>query len=429
MSSILEPPQVSSAADAPAPSRNTLELLSLLVLAREHRRWLAKVIAIGFLAATAIAFLIPKQYKSTAQVMPPDPQVLSGTTALGVMTGATLPIGAGIGGLLGARTPGATCVGILQSRTVQDSLVNRFDLRHVYGMKYAVNLRKKLAKRSTIDEDRKSGIITITVTDNDPERARQLARGYVEELDKLVAKLSTSAAGRERAFLEERLKSVKLELDATSRELSEFSSRNATLNIQDQGKSMIDAAARLQGELIAAESELRGLEAIYTGENVRVQAAQARVGELRRQLRRLSGVGDKANAADLKADDLYPSLRKLPLLGVSYYDLYRRSKMQETIYEILTKQYEVAKVQEAKETPVVKLLDDPELPERKSFPPRLLIMILGTLMSAFGAVAWLLVREFWVVANESEHPVKALGMALWRFCRNRDVLPPAQQTL
>ena len=423
MSSTLEAPQALSTAEPPAASRNTLELLSLLVLAREHRGWLAKITVIGLVAATAIAFLIPKQYESTAQVLPPDPQVLSGTTALGVMAGITLPTGPAIAAGLAARTPGATCVGILQSRTVQDSLIARFDLLHVYSLKYEIDARKKLAKRSAIEEDRRTGIISITVADNDPQRARELARAYVEELDKLVAKLSASAAGRERAFLENRLQSVKADLDATSRQLSDFSSRNATLNIQEQAKTTIEAAAKLQGELIAAESELRGLQAMYTGENVRVQTMQARVGELRRELHRLSGGGDQTAGAELKADELYPSLRKLPLLSVNYYDLYRQYKMQETIYEILNKQYEVSKIQEVKETPVVKLLDDPELPEKKSFPPRMLIMLFGTALALIGGMAWLVAGELWR-ATDDNHPFKLMIRELLHFIGRRRNAPP-----
>ena len=124
---------------------------------------------------------------------------------------------------------------------------------------------------------------------------------------------------------------------------------------------MVEAAATLQGQLIAAESELQGLKQIYTDSNPRVRSLNARVDELKRQLDKLGGKGESmTEASDQPGDSLYPSIRKLPLLGVTYADLYRRTMIQEAVLETLTKEYEIAKVQEAKEIPTVKVLDAAE---------------------------------------------------------------------
>src|SRR5207248_176243 len=145
--------------------------------------------------------------------------------------------------------------------------------------------------------DRKSGIITITVTDRDPHRAAALAQAYVNELDALVAQVSVSSARRERMFLEERLKAVKIDLDQASQDLSQFSSKNGTIDLKEQGRAMVEGAAKLQGELIAAESELKGLMQIYAPNNVRVRSVQARVTELRSDLDKIGGSPDAENAA------------------------------------------------------------------------------------------------------------------------------------
>jgi uncharacterized protein involved in exopolysaccharide biosynthesis len=134
---------------------------------------------------------------------------------------------------------------------------------------------------------------------------------------------------------------------------------------------------------------------------MRVREVRGRVDELQSQLRKMSGVGDNVNGADLKSDQLLPSVRKLPLLGFTYYDLYRQVTMQETIYEMLTKQYELAKIQEAKEIPPVKVLDEPDVPERKSSPHRMLIVLLGFLVSAFASIAWITAPELWNTARGS----------------------------
>ena len=372
-------------------------LVVKLRLLWKERRFLTRAAVAGLLLGTLLAFLSPKRFESTTQLMPPDSQSSSGMAMLAALSAKTgSGLGAYAGDLLGLKSSGALFIGILRSRTVQDRLVERFDLKKVYGARLEEAARRSLAENTAISEDRKSGIITITATDRDPQRAAAMAEAYVEELDRLVSELSTSSAHRERVFLEERLTAVKQELDQASKEFSQFASKNTAIDIKEQGRAMVDAAATLMGELIATESELKGLEQIYTPNNVRVRSVQARIAELRKQLEKMGGKeGTGTNNAATASDSLYPSIRKLPLLGVTYADLYRRTKIQEAVYETLTQEYELAKVQEAKETPSVKVLDVARVPERKSFPPRLLIMSLcaflalaGATLIAFGKSRW-----------------------------------------
>jgi uncharacterized protein involved in exopolysaccharide biosynthesis len=374
-----------------------VEIVQWLRLLWDSKRLMGRAIVAGLVIGTLLAFLIPKRYEATTRLMPPDNQPNSGLTMMAALMAKT---GNGLGGLgadlLGLKSTGALFLGILRSRTVEDRLVQKFNLKEVYSARLDEDARRRLDESSGMSEDRKSGIITITVTDRVPERAAAIAQAYVEELDRLVAELSTSAAHRERVFLDERLKVVKRDLDQSSKEFSEFSSRNGTIDIKEQGRAMVEGAATLQGQLIAAESELSGLEQIYTQQNVRVRSLQARVEELRRQLEKLGGKGDLTADGTGKPDDsMYPSIRKLPLLGVTFADLYRRTRIQEVVFETLTQQDELAKVQEAKETPSVKVLDVARVPERKSFPPRLLIMFLCTLVAASAGVAWILGRAWW----------------------------------
>jgi capsule polysaccharide export protein KpsE/RkpR len=377
----------------------------------------------GLIGSTVIAFLLPNRYESTASLMPPDTQSITGGALMGAMTGAAMPSAASglTSTLLGAKSTGATFVGMLQSRTAKDDLINRFDLRHVYRVKGYREARLKLADCTAVKNDNTTGIITITVTDNDPRRARDLASGYIDELNVLVNQLSTSSARRERIFLEERVKAVKGDLDSVAAQLSQFSSRNGTLDMQNQGKAMLDAASHLQGELIVTESELRSLESIYGDSNVRVRAAEARAGELRSQLRKISGAEEDRNAAALDPDQLYPSLRKLPLLGVTYYDLSRRMSVQESVYEILTKQYELAKVQEAKEIPSVKVLDQPVLPERESSPHRLQIMLAGMLVALLLAAIGQYAQTSWQAMDVND-PRRILASDVLSVAKARAVV-------
>jgi len=374
-----------------------------------HRRFFLRTAVASLIISTFIAFLIPKSYTSSTELMPPDPQSTSGMAmmaALAAKTGGDL--GTVAGDLLGLKSSGALFIGVLRSQTSQDRLIQQFDLRKVYGTRLMVDARTSLDGNTAISEDRKSGIITISVTDHSPQRAQALASAYVDQLNSLVSELSTSSAHRERVFLEERLKVVKQDLDDASNQLAQFSSKNSTLDIQQEGKAMLDAAGTIAGQMIAAQSELEGLRQIYTDNNSRVRALNARVAELRKQLEKLGGgeaknadsaaapSGQAADPAPAQVGGLpYPTIRNLPLLGAKYADYYRRAKIQETVYELLTEQYELAKVQEAKETPSVKVLDPARIPERKSFPPRLQIMLLGTLLGSAVSLIWVLGSARW----------------------------------
>jgi capsule polysaccharide export protein KpsE/RkpR len=370
-----------------------------------RRGLILRATTIGLVVSTLFAFLLPRSFTSTTQLMPPDPQSASGLAMMvGLASKNGNSLGSMAGDLLAAKSTGALFIGVLRSETSEDRLVQQFDLRKVYGERFVVDARAILDDRTSISEDRKSGIITISVVDRSPQRAAALANAYVDELNSLVAELSTSAAHRERVFLEERLKVVKQDLDDASNQLAQFSSKNSTLDPKEEGRAMLDAAAHLAGEMIAAQSELEGLRQIYTDTNPRVRSLSARVAELRRELQKVGGMkGDVAKdggQSGAPSEDMpYPSIRSLPLLGAKYTDYYRHVRIQETVYELLTEQTELAKVEEAKETPSVKILDPGKIPEKKSSPHRLLLMVLGPFLGFASSMIWVFGVMIW---NESD---------------------------
>ncbi len=388
----------------------------------ERRQAVSRCTGAGLMLSTLIAFLIPKQFESSAHLMPPDQANAGAGMALlaASSNNAGSSLGTLAGGLLGLKSSGALFIGILQSRTVQDDIVGKFHLQQVYRDRYVEDARKELAKNSGVFEDRKSGILTIQVTDTDARRATAIAQEYTAELNRVVNQMSTSSAHREREFLEERLKAVQLDLADAEKEFSQFASRNAAIDIQAQGKAMIEGAATLQGQLIAAQSELEGLKQVYTDDNVRVRSVHAQMVELKNQLGRIGGENESAGSSprSIPSDSNYPSIRKLPLLGVTYADLYRRTKVQEAVFETLTREYELAKVQEVKETPSVKVLDPASVPEEKSFPPRLLIIFLGTCMAFVAGMAWLFLNSFWD-ETDPEDPRRVFALEVYRSAASR----------
>ena len=396
--------------------------LARLRLVWGRRRFLAQAAGLGMLSFALIAFLIPSRYKSTTRLMPPDQNSGSGMGMLAALAGRMTPGGPGLAGIagdvLGVKGSGALFIGILQSRTVQDDLIAKFDLRKVYRDRRWEDARAELQANTEIDEDRKSGIISVRVIDKNPQRAAAMAGEYVEELNRVVTQLNTSSAHRERVFLEDRLNQVKQDLESAEKDFSEFASKNTAIDIPAQGKAMIEAAATLEGQWIAAQTELESLRQMYTNNNVRVRATQARVDELRRQLQKLGGTSDTDSpTGDQAGQSLYPSIRKLPLLGVNYGDLYRRTKIQEAIFETLTQEYELAKVEEAKETPSVRVLDPANVPEKKSSPHRLWIILGGTVSCFLAGMAWMLGGSTWA-GIDPDDPGKVLAQEVFATIRS-----------
>jgi len=383
----------------PAERRASRErTVARLQLLWEHRRFLVKAFVGGVTVSLVLALLTPYEYRSTARLMPPD----QSGNGLAILAGLSEKSNSNslaslAGNILGTKTSGDLFLGVLQSRTVRDDIIGKFDLRKVYREQRWENARDKLARHTDLSTDRKSGIIIIEVSDRTPQRASAIAQEYIDELNRVLATQDTSAAHRERVFLEQRLQEVKQNLEVAEDKFSDFASKNAALDIPTQGRAMVAATASLQGELIAARTELQGLRQIYTDNNVRVRSTQARIDELQRQLGKMDsgssdsrgGSGGSGAASSQANSSFYPSFRKLPALGVTYADLLRNTKVQEAVFEVLTQEYELARVEEAKELPSVKVLDAPNIPERQSFLPRFLLILVGGLLVLAVGIGWI----------------------------------------
>ncbi len=370
------------------------------------RKFLSKVVVGGFLLSTLVVFLLPNQYESTTRIMPPE-QASGGAAMLAALVGrgqAAGGLASLAGGLFGGRGNGALFVDLLRSGTISGHLIDRFQLQHVYSKRYVVDTAKKLARKTSISEDAKSGVITIAVEDTERGRARDLAQAYVDELNALVVKVNTSSARREREFIEQRLQTVGLELQQAQLEMSDFSTKNAAIDIKEQTRAMVDADAKLQGLLVASESELDSLEQIYGNQNARVRAAEARVGVLRRELARDTDGAPPGISSDQTGNSAlsYPALRQLPALAVPWANLYRRVRIEETVYEMLSAQYETARIEEAKSIPAVSVIDPAGWPEKKSSPHRLILILVSTLIALVASCLFLLVQRSWVGVDDTD---------------------------
>ena len=359
----------------------------------------------GLVLGTALGLLRHKKYTATLQVMPPDAAALSTTSTLAALSGNPLAGGlGGGGGLLSSRTPGSTVLGVLGSPAVQDALVERFHLTNVFGLDYPQDARARLLGMTDLDEDKKSGILSVAVTYRDPALARDIANGYIVVLDKVLSDVNTSTAHRERVFLEERLGSLKTEVSSLEYQLSAFSTSTGTLNPQAQGQALIEVVSKVQSELGLARADLSSLRAVYTDNNARVQAARARLASLEGQLAGLggaaaatvtpvraiaSGFDEQDSGTATHSTQALPTIRQLPNLGVTYANLTQRLTAEQAVYATLTRQYELARVEEAKEIPSVKVLSPAQLPSKPSSPTVLFTAL--TSCFAFTATCFVLV--------------------------------------
>jgi len=391
-------------AEMQASFQSAPRLLYNLHVLWSSRTLLMRVTSIAFIVSVVVVFIIPKMYTSQARIMPPErsgsnPAMLA---ALAQRATNNEILGGLAMSLLGGHNNGALFVDLLQSSSVSGRLIDRFQLLSVYHKRYRVDAAKVLARRTRISQDKKSGVLTITVEDTDPVRAHDLAQAYLDELNVVVNRTSHSTAHEERVFIAKRLVKVKEKLSRAQEALSEFSSSYTAIDLKEQARATVESEAKAQGELIAAQSGLDSLEQLYGDDNIRVRAAEARIASLKHDLEKMGGSPaplPAVTAADADKAPPYLPLRQVPRLAVPYENFYREVQVQEAVYNLLTQQYEIARIQEAKDVPVVNVIDAPGIPEKKSFPPRTLLTLALTVVALFIASLVLLGRHYWLLLD------------------------------
>ena len=369
-------------------------------------RWrlVACIVLVGILLSLVNAIRQPNIYTSTTTLMPPSDGSSYGGL-MGMISGESAAASLG-GDELGLGGAGELYASILTSRNVEDGVVARLNLVKYFNVNDEATARKLLNGQVSADIDRKSGIITVAVHETNAAMAAKIAETMVEELNRVLSDDSTSSARQERIFLEGRVSEIKQQLDETALALSEFSKKNRTIDAASQAKSMIDTGIRMQGELMDGKSQLAGLRQIYSEDNSRVKAMEARVSELQQEIDEMGGtsVGGKVGANNSG----FPSATQLSTLGVPYYDLQRKMMVEQAVWEALTKQYEAAKVDEAKSMPVARVLDAANVPKSKSGPIRSVIMVVGTLVSFVVACLLVVGLKFWEQMDPQVEPKKLI---------------------
>jgi uncharacterized protein involved in exopolysaccharide biosynthesis len=359
-----------------------LRLMDLLTLLGQQKKLvLGMPVLCGAIALTASLLMTPT-FNSTVTVMPPEQKQNSMAAMLGQLGGV-----ASLAGLGAMKTPSDLYVGLLDSRTVADNLIKRFSLQQRYAKKTVEEARRELSAMHSISSGKKDGMISITVSDRDAQFAANLANAYVEELMKLSQTLNLTEAAQRRAFLEKQLKEAKDSLANAEVALRETQERTGMLQPDAQVKEIISNAAQLKGTIAAKEVELRTMRSFATASNPAYLRAQEELHGLQAQLAKL-----EKNQPTSQGDFMVPTSR-IPGVAVDYLRRVRDVKYYETIFGLLAQQFEMAKIDEARDVSSIQVLDKAVPAERKSKPQRLLITMAGLIGGAIFGIGIALIRN------------------------------------
>ena len=376
-----------------------INLMDLLLVIAKHNRFIIKLTLSVAVLAVIYALLQPNIYTAKTVILPPQQGASTASMLLGQLGGL-----AGLaGGAAGIKSPNDLHIGMLKSRTIADVLIKRFDLQTLWEAKTMEATRKAL-QGSTVIASGKDGFITIEYSDKDPQFAATIANAYVEELDRLNSTLAVTEASRKRLFFERQLKGSRANLDAAENALKQTQERTGLIQLEKQGGAMIEAVANVRAQIAAKEVELAGMGAFATPQNPDYRQIQQVIVGLRVQLTKL-----EANSA---GSDIKVPTGKLPETGLEFLRKTREFKYQETLFELLSKQFEIAKIDEAKDASLIQVVDKALVPEQKSKPKRSLIVILATMMAFFIGILLAFFRE--ASARASLDPASAERMSLLR---------------
>ena len=380
-----------------------INLLDLFFVVLKHKRVILLVCMIALVLMCGITLLMPNIYIATARILPPQENNSGLSAALGSMGDLAALAGISVGG-----TTGELYVGMLHSRTILDAIIDEFDLINIYETEYRLEAYKALEDHVNISLDSNDGIISVSIEDENSQRAADMANRFVDELKNLNVQINLGAAGRERLFLQNRLIQVKKDLSVAEEKLKTFQEANKAIRIDDQASAIIGAIADLKAEVTKRKVELGVLLSYQTEENLQVKALKETISQLNMQIEKL-----EQNPTDKqKASDIFIATSQVPELGLQYARLLREFKIQEALYELMTKQFELAKINEARDTSTLQVLDEAVAPDKKSKPKRSMIVLLVTFLSGVMAVFFAFIWEF-LQKLKSEDPER------WLYLRNQ----------
>ena len=388
----------------PSEQPTEFRMLELLIVLAKRKRFILKSLAVGVLAGVAVALVMTKRYEATTRILPPQQSQSIATAMLSQLGPLAALAGKDVGGL---HTTSDLYVALLKSRTIADELIKKFSLMQVYGKGTLVDTRKQLEERTEIQAG-KEGVISIAVRDRVPERAADLANSYVDQLRTLTQTLAVTEAGRRRMFFEHEVQGTSDDLAKAELALKQTQETTGMLQLDSQAKAMIEAYMTLRAQVAAKEAEVEAMRSFATPENPDLVRAQHEVAALRGEVANFERGQGGRSVANVP-------LSGVPGAGLEYLRRLREVKYREALFELLIKQYEVARIDEAKDAAIIQVVDKAVRPEVqvRDWLIRLLIALLVVALALLGAVIAVFVME--AVERAKENSQYAAHLQLFKF--------------
>jgi tyrosine-protein kinase Etk/Wzc len=369
-----------------AAASQEVHLLDLLIVLSKRRKFIVLfTVSVAILAAITV-LLLPSEYTAETLVLPPGQNSSMSSALLGQLSGSSA-LASAAGASLGIKNPGDMYVSLFHSRTVEDAMVQRFGLMARYRTKKMIDARKAFEKHSKVTLGTKDGLITISVEDRDPNMAAEIANGYVDQFRKLSANLAITEASQRRMFFEQQLKEANESLTNAEDAMKRTQQSTGVLQVDSQARSLIESAAVLRGQIVSQEVQLQGMRSYATEDNPQVVTAEQQLAALKGQLAKLSG-----SDANSSSEIIVPK-GNIPAAGMEYLRKLRDVRYYETIEQLIAKQFEMAKLDEARQGAIVQVADVAVPPDKRSFPKRTITVIVATLLAFLFACGWCLLAN------------------------------------
>lgn len=370
-------------------TEGTLDVTALLL-----RRWPALVVGalLGLAAGVVYGFVAPEWYSATLTVVPSQHSQDSAAMALA----AKLPAG-----LDAFSTDVQRIQAVLASNSVADEVIVKFKLQDRYSNEHIEQTREALRKHCGSNVDRRSGVVSLTCEDKDPKTAMEMAAYFGEIGNKVFGRISVSSAREERKFLEEQVLKARHDVDESSQKLREFQEQHKVVDLPEQSKAVISAMASIKGEMISKQLELSYLTSFSSRTEASVVQLQQQIAIMESKLKQLEDAQEATvpaktgSAAGSGSASFFPDAMTVPELRFQLEQLMREQKIQETVFSLMTQRYEMAKVDEARDTSTFQILDNPTVPTYRSRPDRKRIAIFGVIGGLVLAAAFIVVPVWW----------------------------------
>lgn len=355
-------------------NNSRVDVVDTLLIIIKHRLFIIKFSILVIVISTAIAFALPIYFSATAKIVPTKEDNGFLNLMMAEMSGGLSNLASNI---LGGGSLSDYYIGVLDSDTIKDNVIDKFHLIKYYNKNTRQDTYKTLDQLVNITAGKKDGIISITVEDKDPNQAAALANAYVDELTKFTIEMSSSTAGKNAKFIEARLLTAKSDLSAAEDKLAKFQSRYKALDLPEQTKGTIGVIGNLMAQLALQETQLAVLKKSFTDAAPEVTKTKASIITIKNQIDHLESK-NPANAI--------PSIGSIPGISEQYIKIMREFKKQETLVELLTKQYEMTLFSEAKDVSPIHIIQTAKVPDKKTRPKRFIIIIVGSILGVIVSI-------------------------------------------